>query len=191
MMHIDPKDSKDEINFDVLFNETMDVLRMDYRGGDISMLFMLPGGVGSQRYLVEKPIDIERLGEMMDADFIKKTNSIIAESEVSVTMPKFSFETDHYMNDPLKDLGMGIAFEEGNANFSGMKEPSPHINAVLHKAFICVDETGTEAAAATAVQMLDGSELMNINLNHPFIFAIQDNETGLILFMGRVMDPTK
>jgi len=190
MMHIDPEDSKDDIRFMASFNETLDALRMDYRGGDISMLFMLPGGMGSQFYDVD-PIPLSEFEDSLDAGYLERTNSDLSEQEVAVTVPRFKFETDYNLNQPLIDRGMGIAFDPDNADFSGLKEPSPYISDVIHKAFISVDETGTEAAAATAVLMQDAAMMMEIDLNHPFVFLIQDNETGLILFMGRVMDPTK
>lgn len=193
MMHIDPEDKKDDIEFMVSINSTLDALRMDYRGGDISMLFMLPGGVGSQIEGLD-PITIGEFEGMLDADLIRRTNSDLNEEEIAVTMPKFSFETDYSMNKPLVDLGMGIAFDKYNADFRGLKDPIPentYIDKVLHKTFISVDESGTEAAAATPVLMVFTDAMMEINLNHPFIFLIQDNDTGLILFMGRVMDPTR
>jgi len=194
MMHIDQEDSKDDIRFMVDFNGTRDALRMDYRGGYISMLFMLPGGLGAQFEGVE-PTPISEFEDSLDAGYLERTNSGLIEQEVAVTVPRFKFETDYNMNQPLIDRGMGIAFDPDNADFRGLKDPIPgntYIDEVLHKAFISVDESGTEAAAATAVMMADKAAMaMNIDLNHPFVFLIQDNETGLILFMGRVMDPTK
>ena len=191
MMNIDPTNREEDVKFESSLNETLDSLRLNYRNKDISMLFMLPGGWGAEMSNSD-PIGISDLENMMDSSFIEDTNSGLSEQEIKVTIPKFSFETDYYLNDNLMGLGMEKAFNGNEADFSGIREPDPSnmfIDNVLHKTFISVDETGTEAAAATGVE-IDKSMPTSFKADHPFIFLIQDNETGLILFMGRVMDPT-
>lgn len=95
----------------------------------------------------------------------------------------------------LRELGMTSAFVPLTADFSGMtKEEDLFISDVLHQAFIAVDEKGTEAAAATAVVMeATSAPSLNVELrvDRPFLFAISDDETGTILFLGRVLDPTR
>jgi serpin B len=102
------------------------------------------------------------------------------------------------MNNTLATMGMPTAFNPSSADFSGMDGTrSLYIGTVIHKAYIDVYEEGTEAAAATGVAMKLSAGPMNppqpkiFNANHPFIFAIVHNQSGSILFMGKVNDPTK
>ena len=119
--------------------------------------------------------------------------SELNEERVKLYLPKFKLETKYFMNENLQDMGMKTAF--GGADFSGMTgNKDLFISGVIHQAFIEVNEEGTEAAAATAVIMKTGGPPDTTPLfyaNHPFIFLIQDRDSGNILFMGRVMDPTK
>jgi serpin B len=97
----------------------------------------------------------------------------------------------------LKDLGMPLAFDAARADFTGIAKPARaedrlSIGEVFHKAFVKVDEKGTEAAAATAVSMVAGGpppKPVQFVADHPFLFFLRDRRTGLILFMGRVVDP--
>jgi serpin B len=108
-------------------------------------------------------------------------------------MPKFSFRSKARLKDVLGELGMPIAFTS-RADFSGITNTEPlQIADVIHEAFIAVDEKGTEAAAAAAqVYTLSIVPLrpVELTIDRPFLFLIQDDETGAILFMGRVSDPT-
>jgi serpin B len=110
-----------------------------------------------------------------------------------LAMPKWEVESQFSLPEALKKLGMRDAFT-AQADFSGMTgSPDLFISDVLHKAFVSVDEKGTEAAAATAVIMKLTSAPMNpvqVSLDRPFIYLIRDIETGSILFMGRVLDPS-
>jgi serpin B len=96
----------------------------------------------------------------------------------------------------LSAMGMAQAFGD-SADFSGMTgKPLFKISRAVHKAYVDVNETGTEAAAATAVNMVGEAMMENLqiiafNADHPFLFLIRDTTTGSILFMGRVTDPTK
>ena len=111
---------------------------------------------------------------------------------VTIRMPKFSFASEFDLNDALKALGMTEAFGTA-ADFSGMNgNLDLYIQAVLHKAYIDVNETGTEAAAATAVVMGEkGVALVReITIDRPFLFLIWDQPTGAIVFLGRVTDPS-
>jgi serpin B len=119
--------------------------------------------------------------------------------DIDVSLPKFRIETDYQMNDPLKALGMRLAFDARQANFNGIgagpaiSEPL-FISFVIHKAFVEVTEKGTEAAAATAVGMYTRSIRRPftpaIRADRPFLFAIRDVKTGTLLFLGRMTDPT-
>ena len=118
-------------------------------------------------------------------------------TKADIYLPKFKFETSYGLNQYLIDLGMADAF--GNAaDFSGIDGSTLlYISDVLHKAFIDVNEEGTEAAAATAVVMTFKSapggdeqpERIEFNCDHPFLFTIHHKETGTVLFMGTVANP--
>ena len=110
-------------------------------------------------------------------------------------MPGFEFESAHTLKETLERMGMPDAFVD-TADFSGITDEIPlKISDVFHKAFVSVDEKGTEAAAATAVMGMllggrDPLEPITVTLDRPFIFLIRDEPTGTILFLGRVMDPS-
>jgi serpin B len=130
---------------------------------------------------------------------IKKWSGSMNKSEVILTLPKFkmTWGTEN-ISSQLKDLGIKDAFVYPQADFSGMDGTKMlYISLVLHKAFVDVNEEGTEAAAATAVVMAPGSAPVRerpkpkvFKADRPFCFAIRDNASGAILFMGRVADPT-
>ena len=124
--------------------------------------------------------DSERLDEIVGQ---------LKEERVSLYMPKFSFTKEITANDVLDALGMKDAFQPGTADFSGMDGARDlFIQYVLHKAFVAVDEKGTEAAAATAV-IVGKTAIMEpevrLVIDRPFIFLIRDKVNGSILFVGR------
>jgi len=166
-------------SFNVGGDEDVEVLELPYQGGDLSMLILLPRGMQGLASL-EKSLTPERLVTLLGG---------LHEETVNVALPKFTFTwgtTD--LAAPLQALGMKDAFT-GKADFSGMDgSRSFFISLVLHKAFIEVNEEGSEAAAATAVIMKRALP-RSIRADHPFLFLIRDNTTGSILFLGRVADP--
>jgi serpin B len=107
-------------------------------------------------------------------------------------VPKFEFDSGFSLKDALMAMGMPAAFS-AEADFSGMTgDRALSIAEVIHKAFVSVDEEGTEAAAATAVVMVESEmpgQPVEVTIDHPFMFLIRDIETGAILFVGRVVDP--
>ena len=110
--------------------------------------------------------------------------------ELLLSMPKFQYYASLRLNDSLSTLGMSDAFDAGRADFSGMTGQSNlFIAHVVHKAFVAVDEKGTEAAAATGVVTELTSMPVSLTLNRPFIFVIRDGESGAVLFVGRLLDP--
>jgi len=119
--------------------------------------------------------------------------SSLRNQTVTVQIPKFKLETAYTLNEVLEELGMPSAFDPSSADLSGITEQEElYIGAALHKAFVEVNEEGTEAAAATAV-VIGVESVQSIPLfraDHPFILIIQDSETGNILFLGRVADPS-
>jgi serpin B len=116
-------------------------------------------------------------------------------TSVSLAMPKFKFENSFGLADQLKALGMTDAFDPDQADFTGMSDRNDlYISAVVHKAFVAVDEKGTEAAAATAVIIgITSAPLYDVTLtvDRPFIFLIRDIPTGQMLFIGRVLNPAE
>jgi len=153
-----------------------------YDGRELSMVLLLP-----------EAGHFEEFEASLSAD---RVNSIIRDLEnkrIALTLPKFEFESEFSLVKALAALGMPIAFTEA-ADFSGMTGTRELlIGAVLHKAFVSVDEAGTEAAAATAVEMELTSvpEVpIEVTVDRPFVFLIRDLETGTVLFVGRVTNPT-
>ena len=118
--------------------------------------------------------------------------------DVTLNMPRFEFRSQFSLKGTLAGMGMPDAFSEGSADFSGMTDEEVlYISAVVHKAFVSVDEEGTEAAAATGAvaRPEDAStppplEPITVTFDRPFIFLIRDEPTGIILFLGRVTDPS-
>ncbi|MFZ4578732.1 MAG: serpin family protein [Myxococcota bacterium] len=118
----------------------------------------------------------------------------LGNTEVILTLPKFEFTSTSGLANALKELGMPAAFDAAQADFSGIADPnSLYIADVLHKAFIKVNEAGTEAAAATAVIFNDTAAVPDppmLVVDRPFLFMIRDRATQTVLFIGRVVDPT-
>lgn len=131
----------------------------------------------------------------LDPGVLDEIRSGMSYSQVHLWMPQFSFSAEFMLKPVLTALGMTDAFDVSLADFSGMTGSRDlFISEVIHKAFVDVDESGTEAAAATAVIMkltaAPAEEPVELKIDRPFIFLIRDLPTGSILFLGRVLDPT-
>jgi serpin B len=170
--------------FDYVENDKMQVLSMPYKGDRLSMLVLLPkNSIGS----LEESLTLEDLSSWQEA---------MQNQEVYVYMPKFKLESEYDLIPKMKDLGVDLAFDPDYADLSGIANVKPnnlYIGFATHKAFVDVNEEGTEAAAATAIGVEETSAPANptvFRADHPFVFLIQDNETGLVLFMGRVSNPS-
>jgi len=152
-----------------------------YDGGELSMVILLPEAGQFQAF-----------EERLQAQQVDAIISGLQATQVGVNMPKFEFDSEFSLKDTLAEMGMPIAFSSG-ADFSGMTgNRELFISDVIHKAFVSVDEAGTEAAAATAVIMPGSAEPeppVEVTIDRPFIFLIHDINTGAILFVGRVMNP--
>jgi serpin B len=162
--------------------EGYQAVELPYDGNELSMVILLPEA--GQFEAFEEGLQSQQVSDIMSG---------LQSTEVALTVPKFEFDSDFSLKDTLAEMGMPIAFS-GGADFSGMTgNPELAISDVLHKAFVSVDEAGTEAAAATAVIMrltaVPGESSVNVTIDHPFIFLIRDIETGAILFVGRVLNP--
>lgn len=169
------------------YGETPDsqLLEMRYERGALSMLVVLPiEDEGAMAAVEQQLASGELLIEM----------SAMQRTKVDVALPKFRLEQELDLNATLSAMGMPIAFSN-QANFSGMTSAETlFLSKALHKAFVEVDEKGTEAAAATAIEMsftsMPPPETPKIfHADRPFLFLIRHNESGAILFMGRVTDP--
>jgi serpin B len=159
------------------------VLEMPYSGDELSLVVLLP----------EKADGLAELEESLSTKKLAVLTSGLRETEVSVFLPKFKMTCDFDLSRTLASMGMPLAFSR-KADFSGMTGVTDlYISAVLHKAFIDVNEEGTEAAAATAVVMTRKGAAIRPNpifrADRPFLFLLKDTETNSILFIGRVMDP--
>lgn len=169
------------------YAETGDLqaLELSYDGKELSMLILLPKGRLED---IEKTLNYQRI-----KDLRKKLDS----RPVEIYMPKFKFEKEYPLKSTLIDVGMPTAFSD-LADFSGMDGTKMlKIGSVIHKAFVEVNEEGTEAAAATGVVMVtklsvqERKKPVTFRADHPFIFIIQHNKTCAILFIGRVYEPGK
>jgi serpin B len=129
----------------------------------------------------------------LNADQLANVLAGLQSQSVSLQMPKFTFSSSFGLSGVLKGMGMPLAFDPSQADFSGMDgKRDLYISDVIHKAFVSVDEQGTEAAAATAVIVGLTSlpnEQVHLTIDRPFIFVIRDLPTGEILFVGRVVNP--
>ena len=166
------------------YTETDDlqILELPYTGDNISMIILLP-----------KNNDLSPVINTIESDMFSEWIGSMVETNVDIYLPKFKVETSYSLSDYLIELGMNISFTS-SADFSGITGGRDlFISKVIHKAFIDVNEEGTEAAAATAVIMEltvnDGSSRIVFDCNHPFMYLIQHKQTGTILFMGSINDP--
>ena len=158
---------------------------LPYGDGRASMYIFLPAN-GSSLDGFQKNLTAANWGNWMK-QFI--------ETEGSIAVPRFKIEYETGLNDALKALGMGIAFDANRADFSGIVQGSEraYISRVKHKTFAEVNEEGTEAAAVTSIEMRTTSariqRTFQMVINRPFFCAIRDSKTGTVLFVGSITDP--
>jgi serpin B len=161
--------------------DDIQVLELPYVGGDLSMLVLLP----------RERDGLPALEAALTTDNLALWTQRLHATEVQVVLPRFKLSGQFDLGETLKAMGMVDAF--GAADFSGMTgQRDLFISAVVHKAFVDVNEEGTEAAAATAVLMARSIPPPTpvFRADHPFLFLIRENSSGSILFLGRVVDPT-
>jgi serpin B len=163
--------------------DTFQTLELPYVNEELSMIILLPKKFDALNEF-EKTLTLENL-----AQWLSKINK----REVMVFVPKFKMTSQFGLAPVLKSMGMKDAFSS-NADFSGINgKRNLFISAVIHKAFVEVNEEGTEAAAATGVVMkltsVSPVRIPVFRTDHPFLFLIRDNLSGSILFIGRVDNP--
>jgi serpin B len=166
------------MSFNCTEGSNYQAIELNYKGHDFSMVILLPDYGEFEEF--EASLDAQKVDEIinnMDGD------------AVILSMPKFNYDSDIRLEQILKDMGMPNAF--GAADFSGIADNADlYITDAAHKAFISVDELGTEAAAATWVAIA-GLTSNEFTMDRPFIYLIRDIETNTILFVGRVMNPAE
>ena len=170
-----------EEKFKVANNDSFSAVELPYKNGKFSMLLFLPSEESSVDQLVQA-LDGETWNSWLEG-FYKQ-------EEVSVFLPRFEFEFERSLADDLKAMGLEIAFSD-QADFSSISTIPLHIADVIHKTYIKVNEEGTEAAAVTAVimELTSAGPINEIRLDRPFLFAITENSSKSIVFMGKVSEP--
>uniref|UniRef100_UPI00358DDF5C leukocyte elastase inhibitor-like n=1 Tax=Myxine glutinosa TaxID=7769 RepID=UPI00358DDF5C len=165
------------------------ILELPYIDNELSMLLLLPSSITDDSTglkQLEKELNLEKLREWTHSSKMFK-------KKLEVFLPKFRLETLYGLRKPLSELGMPDAFSAKTADFSGITgNRDLFVSAVVHKAFVEVNEEGTEAAAATAVVMMLGcmpTPPQIVRFDHPFLFFIRHNSSGSILFWGRYTSP--
>jgi len=188
IFHISEKESvevdmmRQEGIFNYFEDERVQMLELPYEGNEISMLILLP----------KKGLNLKDFEETLDFDVFKRWLNSLNAVSVDVRLPKFKIESRLSLKKTLMNMGMESAFTE-SADFSKMDGTRKlKIQNVIHKAFVSVDEKGTEAAAATAV--IIGLKALRVPVlfeaNRPFMFFIYDRKNDLILFVGKLVEPS-
>ncbi|MEO0185961.1 MAG: serpin family protein [candidate division WOR-3 bacterium] len=176
MKRIDP-----EAVYNYAQTEDMQLLELPYEGDDLSMIIILP-----RRH------DLKTIEDRLNSDKFEEWKRLLSETRVEVFLPRFTFKTKYNLTVNLSELGMPNAFS-AHCDFSGIDGTrNLYVQSVVHQAFVDVNEEGTEAAAATGVVVgitSVGPQIPVFRADHPFIFVIQEKDTGNILFIGKVVEP--
>ena len=156
------------------------LLELPYLGRDLSMILLLP----------ERPDGLPELEARMSAAALEEWLAEARVARIEVSLPRFRFASSFTLPEALRAMGMPSAFDPQAADFSGIDGARDlFISAAVHKAFVEVNEEGTEAAAATGISVGTTSMPPEFRADHPFLFLIRDRITGCVLFLGRVADP--
>ncbi len=160
--------------------ENLQILEMDYKGGKISMIVLLPKG------------ELELLEKSLTEENLRNWISKLREERVDVFFPKFKINQKYTLNEIIQEMGAKSAFTPGEADFSKIDGTKKlFIQIAVHQAFVEVNEEGTEAGGATGIGIgITAIPIKKVfRADHPFIFIIQEKESGSILFIGKVMNP--
>jgi len=166
---------------------SVQVLEMPYEGGDLSMFVVLP----------QDGVDLDGIADLLTVEQVDAWIADTVVRKVDVAFPTFQMDWTMRLVDVLEAMGVTDAFDPALADFTDIADPveaNLYIPAAVHKAFVRVDEEGTEAAAATGISMSGESadpEMPIFEADHPFVFFIRDNLTTTVLFLGRMADPSK
>jgi serpin B len=171
---------------------------VSYRQGDGLKVLELPYGKGELSTVVILPDAVEGLPALetrLTAEDLGRWLGDLRRRKVQVFLPRFKLTSQFSLGGVLAEMGMGLAFSRDRADFSGISTREKlHVSAVVHKAFVDVNEEGTEAAAATGVMVATRAAMVKqeptvFRADHPFLFLIRDTRSGCVLFMGRVVNP--
>jgi serpin B len=174
-----------EARYSYAEDASLQILAIPYKGDELSMFVLLP----------RAPDGLPELERSLSAAKVAALRAELRGQKVDVYLPKFKLEASFSLGDALRALGMKLAFSDTKADFSAMDgRRDLYISAALHKAYVDVNEQGTEAAAATAIGMRAMAARMPkpipvFRADHPFVFLIADNRDGSMLFLGRMQDP--
>ncbi|NXG14644.1 SPB10 protein, partial [Grallaria varia] len=172
-------------NFFILHEATMKftIIELPYVENELSMFILLPDDTTALE-MVERELTYDKLAEWTKPDNMMKT-------EVDLYLPKLKLEENYDLETPLSSMGIRNAFDPVQADFKGMSaKKNLFISKVIHKAFVEVNEEGTEAAAATGVLVMRSkAPRMTFKADHPFLFFIRHNKSQTILFFGRLCSP--
>jgi serpin B len=178
-------------SFPFVARDGLEALELPYEGGSLSMLLVLPGTVDG----------LPAVEDFIDAIGVGGLVATLSPTRTAVALPKFEVNPSGSLSlaDVLKPMGLAVAFDRDAADFTGIANPPDPadrlvLDQVFHKAFVKLDEAGTEAAAATGGAMVRVASApappeAEFKADHPFLFFVRDVESGLVLFMGRVADP--
>jgi serpin B len=178
-------------SFSFVAKDGLQALELPYEGGSLAMLLVLPDTVDG----------LPAVEDFVDAVGVEGLVATLSPTRVAVALPKFEVSPSGSLSlaDVLKPMGLAVAFDRRAADFTGIANPPDPadrlaLDQVFHKAFVRVDEAGTEAAAATAGAMVRVASApappeARFKADHPFVFFVRDAASGLVLFMGRVADP--
>jgi len=168
------------------FVDGVQIVEVPYAGGRMSFVALLP-----------EPDGLAAFEDRLTQVWFDNALAGLASTDLILTMPALDYESRYGLAPALETLGLQNAFSSGLADFSGIDGTRDlFISAILHQANITLDETGTEAAAATALIMEAGaapvpSEPLALTLDRPYLYVIRDRASGALLFVGRVVDPTR
>jgi serpin B len=186
-IHVPMMHKEDELGF--LEEKTFKVAELAYAGGELCMVIFLPNKFDGLVEL-EKSLTLDRVTRCFEK---------LSHRDVKLYLPKFQICSAFRLDETLRTMGMKDLFAREKANLSGMIDPAQvegpvYVRAVVHKAFVEVNERGTEAAATAGVAVEAECEPMApavFRADHPFVFMIRDRRSGSILFVGRIADPTE
>ncbi len=168
-------------DFRYLFNSVFQAVDLPYGDGEFSMTVFLPC----------PEADINSLIAEFTQENWDEWVSSFSEQSLQLFLPRFKLECEFGLNQVLKSMGMDIAFDPNRADFTRMFKPGGiWIDAVKHKTFVEVNEEGTEAAAVTSVGIVDVSLPPTVRVDRPFVFALRENHSQTILFIGKVVNPS-
>lgn len=188
------KDSQKDIPLMTLNDELFYMENDDFQA--VQLMYGDDAEMGMTIILPDEQSTVDEIVKSLSTNQWAKWEDQFSEQEGTLLLPKFTLEYEVKLNDPLIDLGMGSAFDE-RADLSSLIKDAENlaVSEVKHKSFLDINEEGTEAAASTSIGIvemsaIDGPEPFYMEVNRPFIIAITDHQTGALLFLGVIKDPS-